>query len=346
MSDGRGLASGVVSGVVSRVVSRGVSSASVFNLPHGMRGREAVAWLSMSFAVLCHSFIPLGVVLAGGAEAPWEFNFRFRLGGVLGVGLFLLVWHSGWLFSSASVRFLAGVWSVPGRRWLFAGLLLSSLDFPFYGWSASYLQPTVAALVFGVWPCLAVLVTARLFRSEGRYRSLNRVVWLALALSGAGMAIVVLGQGGVFSGGEVSAGSVFSILFHSWLGVLLAVSGAGLSCLIVSAWKLGFSYAPGESGGGNTRPVVFRFGDSLARVALLFVVAWLLSSGLSAVLVLVAGGDLLPVVGAVDQRTFSLAAYGPWFLLVAAFLAGSVNAWGNVLWGRANLFSRNLGLMR
>ena len=77
--------------------------------PH--RGGGGAAFMLAS--VLCYSFVPLLVVMAGGVERPFAFNALYRLGAGLGGLAFLLLACRPVLLNPGARRLL---WSRARRR--------------------------------------------------------------------------------------------------------------------------------------------------------------------------------------------------------------------------------------
>ena len=124
----------------------------------------------MLIASVAYSVIPLVVNLAGGSHAPFLFNAWLRMGVAGACLLFLLVFfRSGHLRGGDVVlvwkRFV--VWPASA---LIILAVAGSLDYALFAWSIRFIDITVAAILFEMYPVGIMLFAAWLFRGETRYR--------------------------------------------------------------------------------------------------------------------------------------------------------------------------------
>ena len=113
-----------------------------------------------------------------------------------------------------------------------------------FAWSASVVYVSITTVLHQTWPLGQSLLTARLFRSEGRYQRIGPLTILAFLVAVAGVALVALSHAGDldFSNvGEYITNAPFSVAG----GVGLALSAAGL----VSLNSFGFRWGADLAGG-------------------------------------------------------------------------------------------------
>ena len=159
---------------------------------------QTAAVLMLGYVVL-QSLVPLFVALGGGGS-PFIFGAAWRIGGLIGCALILLMLFRKMLFSGE-------VWKVVGARALsFAmlGWLAASFSLVLYAWSTQFVDVSVAAALYETWPIFLVILTAWLFRKEARYRKITAKTIIMFGFAILGIALVIASQAGGF-GSFVSA---------------------------------------------------------------------------------------------------------------------------------------------
>ena len=269
----------------------------------------------MLIAVTCFSLIPLGVNLAGGPQSPFLFNVLFRLGAAAGC-IFFLLHYRQYVFTAAVISLVwKGIKKPPGNI-LLLGTIISSLDFALLAWAARLLDITVATILFEIWPVFMILFAARLFKDVDRYRRVNITVVSLTLLSLAGFVFAIASQTTTTDGID----SFFAVLWESRNGIGLVLAAIVVTTLITSAWKWGVLLDSQAKTEPNDRSLQLMF------VIVAFLIASIISSIGSAGVALAEGETLTPA-GA-----------------LLAFLFGAILTVGNVVWGKANFVTDNLGI--
>ncbi len=168
----------------------------------------------MFVAVLLLPFLPLAVARSGGVDSPLLFNATMRMGIVLGCLVALAAGYRSLLVN-------AGVCSIIARsavRWTMFFSLLSYFDLAFLAASAQFVDISVSAVLYELWPILMIILMARLFRL-GQYRRNFRAMAPSLVVVFAGVGFVVASQTGGLALGDAG----FSTLA---VGLGLAVAAA------------------------------------------------------------------------------------------------------------------------
>ena len=147
------------------------------------RPRNGLAAVYMLAAVTSLSLIPLIVARSGGVENPFLFNAGWRAGVVIGCLGFVFVFY----FAQITNRVF---WQLIKRRIFDLAILLSiigNFEYALFTWSTRYLDISVVAILYAVWPIFVILLVARLFDEESRFRRISRSTILLLFV---GLAVV------------------------------------------------------------------------------------------------------------------------------------------------------------
>ena len=282
-------------------------------LPNLAGNRIAIGY--MLTAVTLFSSLPLVIAWGGGGRSPFLFNAAMNAGVVLGCIVFIVVLYRSLILDGANLRLIA-------RRIFDPKIALSivaNFNFALFAWSTRFVDVSVTAILFESWPVFIILITARLFRGDSRYRHVTYEMLLMLALGLAGFAFVVVGQAGGFA--NIETGGLSMVI----AGVILAVCGA------IATSFTAFSFRWGTDVAAELSPKS-REGVNEASLDLFGVlVAFLVASTVSAVVNTFAG---MSSGESMDLRT----------LLIAVFLGGATNWVANVTWRKANLSTDNLGV--
>ena len=149
-------------------------------------GGNVLGAATMFLSVVLFSGQPLVVAWAGGSSNPFLFNAGWRLGLVLGGVLFLVVLYRPLLRDGRILELVAGralpiprVWRAVGfrsgigadglRPWTFRrqlvrwAILLSvvgNLDFGVFALSSRYVDISVTALIFEIWPIFMIYIVS------------------------------------------------------------------------------------------------------------------------------------------------------------------------------------------
>ncbi len=184
----------------------------------------------MLAAVLGMSLLPLLVSLAGGQDRPFLTGAGLRFGLAVGYFAFLAVGYS-------SLLKRVDLWKLALGRlcsWTMFLALLGYLDLAVFSWSTRYIDVSVAAVLWELWPLVMILFLHRLIGS-GRYRRFTLGDLLLLGFGFAGFGFVVAGQSGGF--GELL--SFTASLGATLLGVALALAAVVLGSLAAFGYRWG-----------------------------------------------------------------------------------------------------------
>lgn len=192
--------------------------------------RNARAAGLMSVNVFVFSLSPVVVVMAGVTGLPFLFSAVMQAGGMIGYLLLLMVRYR-WFLADGCVRDAIKRNLLAVRReWPLLALgILSGLDFALFIYSTRFVDISVAAVLFEVWPLFAVPLTAALTRRENRYARITLGSMLLLGGGFAGAALVIASQTGRFAG--VGGLASFDLALGVSLALLSSVTVALAVCL-------------------------------------------------------------------------------------------------------------------
>lgn len=263
----------------------------------------------MLFSVLCYSFVPLLIVVAGGVDRPFFFNFAYRFGAFVGGLIFLLLVCRD-LLLDPGVR--EALWHRV-RRWDFPLLFLPYFGYTAFAWSATLVDVSLTTVIVEAWPLFYIPLVEWLLRGENRYLRATPARMLPVFLAFAGFVLVVSSQaGGIGRLGALGAGPL--------LGVCLALLGSFSSTS--SAYNIRWA----SDLRGDLQPLVSDVGEyrlELFGMMFAFTLGSLVSALVNlsgeflivgrgsvspvdlgeALFTMVVGGVLLDVLGTLGQRT-------------------------------------------
>ena len=232
------------------------------------QNRQATGF--MLGAVLLLSLVPLVIVLGDGPESPFLFNAVWRLGSAVGCLLILLLFYRSVLLNTEVI-------SLVGRSvksWIFLGAVILSFDYALFSWSANFIDVSVSAILFELWPLLLIPLTAWLLREGGVYRKNIRSLIPFLVVAFVGLGFVVVSQTGGFNLENTSG-------FNLIAGVVLALLAAAAGACTAFTFRWGKDLAdqlPVDTGSSRRFPLSL-FG-AVAAGALLSLVGAVLSAGI------------------------------------------------------------------
>ena len=273
--------------------------------------RDRIAFLYMSVSVLATSAEPLIIILGNGGTSPFVFTLMWRGAGALGILIALLVFFRQTLTDyTARVLLLRAC-----RSWRFALLCATELSFFFYVFSFGYIDPAIAAILYGSSPVVVVVAGMLLFRTEGRFYNTTWGMALPFCVAFTGMVFLTLSQSGHSGTFDPSLGT---------LGIATAILGAILTGLRIAltmkiASQFRSDYEANSAASGDEL-------EFFAILAFTIVISVLSLPGLA--------------IGAtVMEEAFDVR------LLVVAGIAGLViSSVERIVFRRANLLTSNLGI--
>ena len=142
-------------------------------------------------SVILFSFFAVLVAFSG-TESPFLFTCVWKIGLVLGLGVFIGVRYLD-LLRSRSVRRL--IWQrIPSIEMTL--LTAAQFQIALFAWSASVVDVSITTVLYETWPLGLVLLTAWLFRSELRYERVGPLTALAFVVAVVGVLLVALSHAG------------------------------------------------------------------------------------------------------------------------------------------------------
>ena len=277
--------------------------------------RNGTGTLFMVLSVVSYSLVPLLIVRGGGTESPFLFLAGLRLGQFCGHSAFLYVFFRDVLSSRAALAVIA-------RRtltWSMLFVVINNFDYGFFALATSFIDVSVAAILYETWPMALIALTAILFRGQGRYRAITSDVMFLLLAGFVGFWFVATSQSGGLGG--LSNAQVWEIL----IGVCLVL--VAILCASFSAY--GFRWGVDLNRALPAELVSGRNSDLVDICCVL--VAQVIASAIAAV--------MNGFIGFGIGETVTLGALG-----IAVACGAFANAVGHLAWRAANVMSNNLGI--
>ena len=258
----------------------------------------------MLIVSIAFSLIPLVVHLAGGAQAPFLFNAWLRTGVAVACLLFLIIFFRSGHLRGEDVVLIGRrlfVWPASAPMiWAVVG----SLDYALFAWSTGFIDITVAAILFEMYPVGIILFASWLFRGGTRFRRITVTTVFLISLSMVGLVFANVSQVAGF--GVVGA----AFLWRSLVGAALVAAAIVAVSLSVFGLRWGADLSRELSRGPEARSlelycvVIALFVVSLVSVPVSLGVG--LAAGESvtsdALLIAVAGGVLANAVASIAWR--------------------------------------------
>ena len=276
----------------------------------------------MLFAVFCYSGIPLVIALTSGSENPSLFSGTYRIGALLTYLVFLRLVYAP-LFNRETFTLLARRFMSAKYRWLILLTFASTADYALFALSTRFIDISVTAVLFELWPIVTMFILARLYNR----RVHSMVFWLVI-LCFFGFLFITSSQAGGLSD-----------LFDSLLtdpvdlvaGFIPAIAAVALTAFAVCAFKVGSLLADDGELTQLTADKNINAPIDLFGAVAVFVVTNALTIPLSL------GFGLF--VGATTDQPVHFSSVTPIVMLGGVLLAA-----GAMLWQRANEKSDNPGI--
>lgn len=214
-------------------------------------GRNARPALMTIAGVLMFSFMPLAIAIWG-RESPFLFVFLWRIGLGVGLGIFLALRYKDLFLSARS-------WRLAMRRdrlWMIGLIVVGMLDIPIFTFASTFVDISVATIIYELNPLALVFFMAWLFRREGRYRKISMMTVLSFWLALIGVGLVVMAQGGgLGSAREIDLGFTSALL-----GALLAICSAAVVAFSAYSYRWGMHYSRDVGDASRSRTDMEFFG--------------------------------------------------------------------------------------
>ena len=298
---------GIVSSVYSFLTLRGTGSGAATGYMFGV-----VAFFSL---------IPIVVALGDGGKSPFLFNSAWRMGLILGVSVFGLVYMAAF-----HRPLLAYYWQnrsiirghIPNILLLIS--VINGFDYALLALSVRFVDVSVAAVLFEMWPIFFVLLRANLEKQH-----LAFTTFMLLFPAVAGLAFVIFSQSEPGSGiGGVSGDTLLG-------GALAFLGGLASACTAFSfRWALDLQ---------NKLPDPPVEEERAAPVALALVpvlIAFMITNMVALPLTI--------VIGVSSGESIAMNSVGLAFLAVGVLGGALVQALGSMLYRVSNVVSHSLGV--
>ena len=276
----------------------------------------------MLFAVLCYSGIPLVIALTGGSENPSLFSGTYRIGALLTYLVFLRMVY-GPLFNRETFTLIARRFMSAKYRWLILLTFASTADYALFALSTRFIDISVTAVLFELWPIVTMFILARLYN-----RSVHPMVFWLVILCFFGFLFITSSQTGGLS-------DLFDSLLTDPIdlvaGFIPAIAAVALTAFAVCAFKAGSLLADDSELTQLRTEKNINAPIDLFGAVTVFVVTNTLTIPISI------GFGLF--VGATTDQPLHFSSATP-----AIVLGGVLLAAGAMLWQRANEKSDNPGI--
>lgn len=287
-----------------------------------LRGTGSGAATGYMFGVVAFfSLIPIVVALGDGGSSPFLFNSAWRMGLILGVSVFGLLYMG--IFHRPLLAYYWQHRNIVARHIPNILLLISVIngfDYALLALSVRFVDVSVAAVLFEMWPIFFVLLRANL---EKQHLSLTTFMLLFPAV--AGLAFVIFSQS---EAGNVIEGVSKDVLLG---GVLAFLGGLASACTAFSfKWALDLQ---------NKLPTPPQEEERSAPVALALVpvlIAFLLTN--------LVAFPLTIIIGVSSGESIAINSAGLAFLAVGLLGGALVQALGSMLYRVSNVVSDSLGV--
>ena len=187
---------------------------------HGTRNLRAAVYMLVS--IFFYALVPVFITWGEGHKAPFMYNTVILLFLNMGISIFLFVFYRRQILDREIWEIVRRNW----RRWSLLGVLLGVFQYAVFGWALRYINVSVASVLYATWPLWMILLTGKMFKSEGRHENVGTFGWVCLLMGFAGLGFVVLCQTS-----DVTVGKENMSWLYLFLGMLLALIAAGIAGL-------------------------------------------------------------------------------------------------------------------
>ena len=276
---------------------------------------QALPALFMLVSVAAYSLTPLLFRIGAAAESPFLFTSIWQASIGVGVGTIILFFKKGLLFEK-TVR--KGIKS-QCLSWSMLASVTGYCGFALFALGLSFVDVSIATILYNTWPLVMILLMARLFKGIGRYKRLTPGTLAVVFVAMAGVAMVILSQRDT-----PNPWLVISDVFvdaATWIGVFLVLMSS------VGAAAKAFTVRMSASLAENHARPKHHTTDEIAFVIVMTCIGQIASSG------------ILCIIGLALGETIS------WEQVFHAMAGGFlVNSIGVVMFRIANLKTKYLGV--
>lgn len=271
--------------------------------------RTRNALLPMAIAVVCYSLTFPTMEFADGGRNPLTFGAAWNLGFGVGSLAFLAVRHHRTLRRPETLRAIMG--RIPTWAFLMTGVSETAL-YPLIA-ATRFIDEATAAIFTETWTIIMVVMAAVLFRHDRRFSQTPRCLAPIMLAGLAGFSLVTLGQTGLEPTHQEIA--------RTAIGIALSLTGAAAIGMSAFAMRWGADLAgslPGGRGHHSLEIMGTVTGQCLVNLAM-------------------AGPGW--ALGILAGESPSMAGIAP-----ALVIGVSVFTVATIMWDRASLTTRNLGI--
>ena len=270
----------------------------------------------MIIAVVSFSAFPILFNLGEADESPLLFVGVWQAGVGLGAGGALLLFKRKLLFSPGVIEDITRECTT----WWMLGSVVGACGFAFFALGLAFVDVSLAAILYEIWPLLLILLAPFLFKDNQRYDPTSVVTWFFIAVAVVGVVLVILSHNDAPQP-LLDIGADFSNP-RTLIGIaLVLVTAIGQAALAAFTLKMGDSLAAKNTDleTPRTNEIVFTMVMACICHAI--------------------GGAVLCVIGLIVSGTLSLNQL--YYAILGGFFVTSI---GTFTFRVANLSTRNLGV--
>ena len=150
--------------------------------------KKASAYMLMS--VVLFSMLPLILDKSGASSSPFTFGSGLNFGRAIGSLIFLLFCY---YYLLADKNIIAAIIRRLGDKSLYY-LVFGNFAYVFFALSIKFIAIPVAAILYETWPIFMVLLTAKIFQIDRRYRKVTALNYLLIFLCFLGFAFIIISE--------------------------------------------------------------------------------------------------------------------------------------------------------
>ena len=193
------------------------------------RSYNKIAAGSMFVAVIGYSAMPLLVSLSNSANGPFVFNGGVTLG--VGVGQAIFLW-----FTFRKVLLRPGVMALALKSvfsWSMLLIVIHRFEYGLFAFATRYIDVSVAAIIFEIWPISSLFILQYLFRQDKYYEGITLGMGLLLAVAFVGFVFVAGSQT------EEPLNWAGGSFLETWRGLALILLAVAVASFVAYTFRWG-----------------------------------------------------------------------------------------------------------
>ena len=268
--------------------------------------QNKAAVIYMLVAVVLFSTLSVSFGIGGASKAPFLFVALAYLLVAINNIVYLF-----WLYPlKRNWKTLEVIWDNLWHPALF-WTILAGFEYVFFAFSLKYLDVAVAAILIATWPIFLVVITARMFKKQGRYEKLTIEKWILLVVAFIGVGFVIASQNTAIDNAASELFTYYTI--GGVVLVLLAAAAAGAGPPATVKWGAIVSQTIKEDNKGDDELFFAIVANIIGKIV----------SGVGFVILSVLFGERIGAIGIVG--VLSASAYGLFGLGIASILLRVAN---------------------